>query len=49
MSILSEYSMFYSLGLAKLVTRTEMLAVHAGPTANARQLEDSICPCATKS
>ena len=43
-SILSEYSMFYSLGLAKLVTRTEMLAVHAGPTENARQLEDAICP-----
>ena len=43
-SILSESPMFYSLGLAKLVTRTEMLAVHAAPTKSAKMLEDSICP-----
>mgnify|MGYP003305402044 FL=1 len=43
-SILSESPMFYSLGLAKLVTRTEMLAVHAAPTKSAKVLEDSICP-----
>lgn len=43
-TILSEAPMFYSLGLAKLVTRTEMLAVHAAPTKSGKMLEDSICP-----
>ena len=43
-SILSESPMFYSLGLAKLVTRTEMLAVHVAPKKSAKMLEDSICP-----
>jgi len=42
-SILSESPMFYSLGLAKLVTRTEMLAVHVAPK-KSKMLEDSICP-----
>jgi len=43
-SILSESPMFYSLGLAKLVTRTEMLTVHAAPKTKTKMLEDSICP-----
>lgn len=43
-SILSESPMFVSLGLAKLVTRTEMLAVHVAPKKSAKVLEDSICP-----
>jgi len=43
-SILSASPIFYSLGLAKLVTRTEMLAVHAAPPTSSKVLEDSICP-----
>ena len=35
-TILSEAPMFYSLGLAKLVTRTEMLAVHAATDGKSR-------------
>ena len=41
--LLAGQPIFNSLGLAKLVTRAEMLAVHTAPAA-ARTMEDFVCP-----
>ena len=43
MQLLAGEPIFCSLGLAKLVTRAEMLTVHAAP-ASERRMEDYCCP-----